>query len=111
MSRNNRKNPTKSEQLLWEKVLKQKKTGFIFLRQKPIGRFILDFYCSSLRLAIEVDGHCHDMKKEYDETRDRFLKAIGITTMRFTNDEVENDIEGVTRKIMALIPPPCQRRG
>lgn len=109
LSRKNRINSTESEKKIWEEVLKQRKTGYKFLRQKPINRFILDFYCSELNLAIEIDGNSHDKKKGYDEARDKFLNQVGIKTIRFSNDEVLNNIENVKNKLMKIIPP-CQGR-
>jgi len=104
MSQRNRKKPTQAEKLFWEKVLSKDKTGYRFLRQKPIDRFIVDFYCSELSLAIEIDGGSHIKKIGTDEMRDKFLEQIGITTIRFTNEEVINNIESVKKKITNLIP-------
>ena len=59
LSRKNRLEATETEKILWNKVLKGRKTGYKFLRQKPIYRFILDFYCRELLLAIEIDGAYH----------------------------------------------------
>ena len=103
MSRKNRINPTNTEKLVWDQILSRDKTGHRFVRQKPIDRFIVDFYCSKLSLAIEIDGDSHINKKGTDELRDRFLKQIGIETIRFTNDEITNDINNVKRKINDLI--------
>lgn len=75
--------------------MRKDQTGFRFLRQKPINRFILDFYCSELDLAIEIDGNSHDKKKNYDLERDNFLQQIGIKTIRITNDEILHDFEKV----------------
>lgn len=77
-------------------------TGFKFSRQKPINRFILDFYCSKLNLAIEIDGGSHINKKDNDSSRDKFLKQIGIQTIRFTNEEILYDIEKVRQKIISV---------
>lgn len=104
MSQRNRTKPTNAEKIIWDKILSRDKTGYRFLRQKPIDRFIVDFYCSKLSLAIEIDGESHIKKKGTDELRDKFLKQIGITTIRFTNDEVVNSIETVKNKIDELIP-------
>jgi len=104
MSRRNRIKPTETEKIVWKKVLSRDKTGYRFLRQKPIDRFIIDFYCPKLLLAIEIDGGSHIKKKGTDEMRDKFLKQIGITTIRFTNEEVMNDIESIKKKIIDLIP-------
>lgn len=99
MAKTNRNNPTEAEKIIWNEVLRKNQTGFRFLRQKPIDRFILDFYCSELDLAIEIDGSSHNKKKDYDEARDRFLRQIGIKTIRFTNDEVLNDIGYVKKQL------------
>lgn len=104
MSRKNRVKPTNTEKLVWDQILSRDKTGFRFVRQKPIDRFIVDFYCSKLSLAIEIDGDSHVSKKGTDELRDEFLKKIGIKTIRFTNTEVDNNIDEVRRKIFDLIP-------
>ena len=89
----------------------KRKTGYKFLRQKPVDRYILDFYCSELNIAIEVDGSSHIKKKGFDKYRDQFLNQIGITTIRFTNEEIINNIKVVKSKLTALLPPPCQGRG
>jgi very-short-patch-repair endonuclease len=86
----------------------KRKTGFKFLRQKPINRFVLDFYCSELNLAIEIDGSSHDKKYCYDQARDKFLELIGIKTIRFTNDEILHHIDNVKIKLNNFINPPCQ---
>lgn len=78
-----------------KEVLSKKQTGFIFLRQKPLHRFIADFYCSELGLVIEIDGDSHDKKKNTDKLRDKFLLCLGIRTIRFTNEEVLNNINYV----------------
>ena len=66
-----------------------------FLRQKPIDSFIVDFYCSTLRLAIEIDGDSHAEVLEYDAARTAVLDARGITVIRYSNDEVMKNLEGV----------------
>lgn len=104
MSQRNRKKPTHAEKIIWDKVLSKDQTDYRFLRQKPIDRFIVDFYCSEISLAIEIDGGSHIKKKGTDEMRDKFLKQIGIKTLRFTNEEVMNNIKSVKTKITDLIP-------
>jgi very-short-patch-repair endonuclease len=104
MSQKNRTKPTETEKIIWEKILSRDKTGYRFLRQKPIDRFIVDFYCSKLSLVIEVDGESHIKKKGTDGLRDKFLKQIGITTIRFNNEEVINNIENVKKRINDVIP-------
>ena len=102
-ARINRKKPTKAEVLVWEKILSKKQTGYKFTRQKPIGRFILDFYCSELNLAIEIDGEYHKDRVGYDKERDEFLKQIGIETIRFTNETVLKDFGKVKSVLLYLV--------
>jgi len=101
LARENRKNLTEAEKIFW-KLLSYKKTGYKFLRQKPMGKFILDFYCSKLMLAIEVDGDSHDSKKYLDKQRDLYLEQRGIRTVRFTNKEILNDIEKVKNRLSSV---------
>jgi very-short-patch-repair endonuclease len=68
-ARKNRENETESEKILWNNILRNKKLGYKFTRQKPISRFIADFYCSELSLVIEVDGDSHRSKGERDFIR------------------------------------------
>ncbi len=103
MAKQNRKNPTEAEQKMWNEYLSRNKTGFRFLRQKPIFRFILDFYCSELNLAIEIDGNSHNKKKETDIERDKFLKQVGIETIRFTNEQVINNPEYIKNIFIPLL--------
>ena len=95
-----RKNSTLMEKKLWENFLKERPQECKFLRQKPIGNYILDFYCSNLLLAIEIDGKIHNKRKEYDKERDDFLNGCGIKVIRVLNNEVENDFDS-TKKIIS----------
>ena len=99
MAKRNRDKPTEAENIIWQKVLRYEKTGFKFSRQKPVDRFILDFYCSELNLAIEIDGGSHLKKKGTDGLRDKFLYQIGITTIRFTNEDVLKSLNQVKKII------------
>ncbi len=103
LSRQNRKKSTRTEEILWYEVLNYKKTGFKFLRQKPLDRFILDFYCRKLLLVIEVDGSSHDERKYYDEARDKFLKNLNIETVRILTKEILNNLDEVKYKINKII--------
>lgn len=102
LSRNNRKNPTESEKIFW-KLLSYKKLNLKFLRQKPMGKFILDFYCSKLLLAIEIDGDSHDNKKYLDKERDLYLERRGIKIIRFKNQEILSDLDLVKSKLLIMI--------
>jgi len=103
LARNNRKNPTKSELLIWNTVLKNRKTSYLFLRQKPIGKFILDFYCSKLLLAIEIDGDSHDKKQYLDKNRDLYLEQRKIKTIRFKNEDILNNLENIKLNLEKII--------
>ncbi len=94
-----RNNQTLAEKKLWYDVLSKNQTGFRFLRQKPIGPFIADFYCSKLLLIIEVDGKIHDVNKEYDEARTQYLEKFGIKVIRYTNDEILHSLTTVKQNL------------
>ena len=66
-----------SEVLMWQQFHKRKFRGFDFDRQKIIGNYIVDFYCTNCRAVIEIDGSSHDEKAEYDRERDAFLEELG----------------------------------
>jgi very-short-patch-repair endonuclease len=95
---------TFAEKLIWFNVLSKKQlAGYKFVKQKIVFSYILDFYCSELLCAIEVDGSSHDQKIEYDRKRDLFLKTQGITTIRISNVDVLNNLEGVRTFLLNLI--------
>ena len=95
-----RNNSTPEEILLWIQ-LKNSKLGFKFRRQHSIGGYIVDFYCSSRKLVVEVDGPQHFSKesKEYDEVRTKFLEGMNIKVIRFCNTEINNELNMVIQKI------------
>jgi very-short-patch-repair endonuclease len=96
LARKNRSNPTKAETRIWQEVLRMRQFAhYKFLRQKPISGYIVDFYCSELGLVIEIDGDSHAETVEYDLERTRFLNALGLQVIRYTNDEILHNIEGV----------------
>ena len=79
LSRKLRNNSTLSEILLWEELNTKKMLGYKFLRQKPVGNYIVDFFCNKLKLVIEIDGESHDEEKfEYDMKRQQWLESKGI---------------------------------
>ena len=95
-ARENRKNPTEAEKKLWFEVLGNKRLGDLkFSRQKPLDRYIVDFYCAELTLAVEIDGDSHTEQVQYDEARTRRLNDLGIEVIRYANAEVMNNLEGV----------------
>jgi len=98
-----RKSETEVEKIFWSEVLKNKKLkDFKFTRQKPIGNFILDFYCAKLKLAIEIDGEIHDFQKGRDNERDSILKnKFDLKIIRYKNDEVLNNAEKVLEDLIS----------
>lgn len=99
---NLRQNMTKAEKLLWEE-LRKNKLGVRFKPQHPMIFYIADFYCFSLKLIIEVDGPIHDFNKMKDELRTNDLEQAGNTVIRFTNDEVINEMPHVLNRIKLKI--------
>ncbi len=93
---NRYQNPTPAEKKFWFEVLRNKSfAGLKFTRQKPLGKYVVDFYCAQLKLAIEIDGDTHTEQPKYDEARTQNLKALGVTLIRYTNRDVLNNLEGV----------------
>ena len=88
-----------SEVLLWNQLKGRKLRGYQFMRQKPIGAYIVDFYCSKLRLVIEIDGESHSGKFDYDMRRQQFLESMGLTVLRFNDTEVKKDMDNVMMAI------------
>ena len=97
-----RKRTTIAEKILWNKLRNNQLGGLKFRRQHPIDIFIADFYCHEKRLVIEVDGEIHNYQKEYDEGRTAELEAKDMTVIRFTNEEVINNIKGVMKCILEV---------
>ena len=96
-------NMTKAEQLVWFNLLESDKTGFKWTKQKVIDNYIVDFYCHTLGLVVEIDGDSHSEKQEYDEIRTKFLNNFNIDVIRFSNDEVYNNLDGVKLKLKEII--------
>src|ERR1035437_5946060 len=94
-----RNNSTLSEVLLWKKLRAGSMMGFKFNRQKPLGNYIVDFYCKPLNLIIEIDGSSHDNKYEKDAYRQKDLEKSGMTVLRFTDLQVKKDMNNVIRSI------------
>ena len=103
LAREMRQNPTPTERKLWHEYLRN--VPVRVLRQKPIDRFIVDFYCASVKLVIEIDGEQHytESGMAYDTERSAILVGYGIEVIRFTNQEVINDFEGVCEQIARSI--------
>ena len=99
-----RRELTSAEKMLWQE-LRGDKLGVHFRRQQIIAGFIVDFYCHSASLVIEIDGGIHDetSQKENDMEREKILNEMGLRIVRFRNDEVEKELVQVLVKIRELI--------
>lgn len=99
-----RNNATHAETILWG-YLKTKPFGFKFRRQHPYSIYILDFYCHSLKLIIEVDGNIHDLQevKNNDAIRQDFLEKEGFTNLRFSNERILTKSELVINELENFI--------
>jgi len=97
-----RKEQTTHEGYLWSKLRNKKLNGYKFVRQHSVGPYILDFYCSQAKLAVELDGsqHLNEELIDYDKKRSEFLNNHHIKVLRFWNYKVRYDIENVLNKIL-----------
>jgi very-short-patch-repair endonuclease len=116
VARQFRKEPTTSEEILWQAIRGQKLDGRRFRRQQPIGVFVVDFYCSAEKLIVEVDGPIHELQREHDQQRQELLESLGLKMVRVTSKQVETDIDSALALIrqfyMASDPPlPPWERG
>ncbi len=100
-----RKNQTQQEKKLWNILRNRQLSGFKFKRQYPIGNYIVDFACREAKLVIEIDGGQHNTSNgiSYDEIRSEYLKHAGFMVLRFWNNEIDENIEGVYQKIAELL--------
>jgi very-short-patch-repair endonuclease len=105
MARELRKEMTQAEEILWARLRKKQLDGAIFRRQHPIDIFIVDFYYHKSKLVIEVDGKIHETpeQSERDENRTYELENFELKVIRFTNEEVTQDIENVIKTIRQLL--------
>ena len=97
-------NQTDTERKLWKHLRDRRLAGFKFRRQHPIGRFIVDFVCLETGLIVEVDGSQH--WAERDQKRTEFLERTGYRVIRFWNNEVLQEIDGVLATILTSLPSP-----
>jgi len=107
-ARGMRSNPTPFEKKFWAYLRKMPfYDELVFNRQKVIGEYIVDFYCHSQNLVIEIDGDTHgvDKHRAADIERNRYLASRGLTVLRFTNRDVLHNIEGVMTRLEEAIDP------
>ena len=99
-----RHNMTEAETRLWRALRRGQFNGLRFRRQHPVGPFTLDFYCPSLRLAIELDGGQHALQqKQADERRTRFLSEKNIAVIRYWNNDIFGNLRGVLADLITVI--------
>jgi very-short-patch-repair endonuclease len=105
---------TETEQRLWYYLRGHRFLDLKFKRQKPLGRYIVDFICHECNLIVELDGGQHQQNAEYDRRRDAWLQAQGYTVLRFWNHQVMQQIDDVLEAIRvaaALSPGPSPASG
>lgn len=92
---------TETERLLWSRVRRKQLLGFQFYRQRPLGNYIVDFYCPAAKLIIEIDGSQHYEEKglQADKIRDEYFLKFGFRVMRFSTSEVFEDIDSIEDEI------------
>jgi len=100
-----RKQMTEPENLLWSRLKKKQFAAYKFRRQYSIGPYIVDFYCPKLKLVIEIDGSQHLEKEniDYDQSRTAYFETMNIKVIRFWNNEVMNNLEGVHQDILEQV--------
>jgi len=105
LARRLRNNSTKSEIKLWGYLKAGQLQGYDFHRQKPLDNYIVDFFCSKLKIAIELDGYTHGFEEVFqkDYVKIKRLNELSITVLRFNDEDVMNNIEGVLESIKELI--------
>ena len=97
---------TEAERLLWHHLRRNQLDGLHFRRQQVIDGFIVDFYCHTTGLVVEVDGGVHQQQQRYDSERDRVMSQRGLRVLRFANDELTRDLEAVLQRIAAACREP-----
>ncbi|WP_188448877.1 endonuclease domain-containing protein [Sphingomonas psychrolutea] len=113
-----RRDMTEIERVLWQQMRGRRLNGLKFSRQMPVGPYICDFLCRTIGLVVEIDGGQHGEAAAYDEARTRFIENEGYRVLRFWNNEVLENMEGVLTRIVETArtmptpqPPPASGRG
>lgn len=96
------------EMVLWQHLKARQFFGFKFRRQYSIGSYVTDFYCPAKRIAIEIDGESHfesQLAIENDKARQQYIESCGIAVIRFTNQEIMKNLDGVLSKLTEIFRP------
>jgi very-short-patch-repair endonuclease len=107
LARQMRREPTRSEAMLWGVLRNRNLKGVKFRRQQVIDRFILDYFAPSLKLVIEIDGAVHNGREDWDAAREDFLRDCGLNVVRFSASDVENNLDWVLKKLEDTIAGFC----
>lgn len=94
-----RANQTSAETLLWQELRNRRCGGYKFRRQVPLDKFIVDFFCASHKLIIELDGPTHEGREAYDAERTQILQSLGYHLIRFNNEDCYEDIDATVDAI------------
>ena len=99
-----RRASTGAEERLWDHLRDRRFLGLKFRRQAPVGPYVADFLCHDMKLVLELDGSIHEGERQiaHDLNRDANLQALGYRVLRFTNDQVENDLESILNTLRNL---------
>src|ERR1700752_2079553 len=103
IARRLRRDQTDAERVLWFRLRDRRLAGWKFRRQAPIDRFIVDFVCADARLIVELDGGQHAARAEQDKTRTEVLQSFGYFVLRFWNNDVLANTEGVVETILEAL--------
>ncbi len=113
-----RRDMTEIEALLWQRLRGRRLEGLKFSRQMPVGPYICDFMCRAIGLIVEVDGSQHGEAQAYDVARTEFIERHGFRVLRFWNNDILNNMDGVLTRIADVArplptpqPPPASGRG
>jgi very-short-patch-repair endonuclease len=94
-----------AERIVWSRLKNGQVGGFRFRRQYSIGSYIVDFYCPRAKLIVEIDGPTHftDAAEAYDAVREEYFRSLGLRIVRFTNDQVRRNLNGVWAKLINVL--------
>ncbi len=105
-ARSLRRSPTRAEDVLWAQLRGSRFHGAKFKRQVPFDRYVVDFYCHAAKLVVEIDGKQHEWLSGYDEGRSEALERLGLRVVRFSNEDVCNDVDSVLVRLREALRLP-----
>ncbi|PKB80162.1 MAG: hypothetical protein BZY88_09575 [SAR202 cluster bacterium Io17-Chloro-G9] len=98
-----RKASPRAERIVWSQLGKSQVLGNKFRRQYSVGPYVIDFYCPALSLAVEIDGDSHFQQDSNDNSRQDYIETFGIRFLRFTNEEIYSNLDGVLETIRQVV--------